>query len=267
MTKTNNTKSKAGLLIFLAWLVYLTSYLGKVNYSANITQIIDFYQVSKAEAGIAPTMFFFAYGIGQVVNGFLCKKYNIKWVVFISLLASALINLTVAITTNFAIVKWLWLINGFVLSVLWPTLIRLLSESLPQKALGKSSVIMVSTVGCGTIIVYGTSSVFAIFNSFRLSFYLAAFSALIILTVWLILYKPSVNLAITEKEEQIEEKNESNIENTQTLTGNEMKKFQISMGILCFLAVGVNFIRMDSLPGCRQYLKKSMILPILYQYC
>ena len=71
-----NKKSQAMLLIFLGWLVYSTSYLGKVNYSANITQIIDFYGVTKAQAGIVPTFFFFAYGIGQVVNGLFCKKYN-----------------------------------------------------------------------------------------------------------------------------------------------------------------------------------------------
>jgi len=42
-------KNGVGLLIFLGWLVYTTSYLGKLNYSANITQIIDFYGISKAE--------------------------------------------------------------------------------------------------------------------------------------------------------------------------------------------------------------------------
>ena len=79
---TNKVKSNASLLIFIAWLVYTTSYLGKVNYSANITQIMTFYNVSKAEAGLVPTFFFFAYGIGQVVNGILCKYYNKKWFVF-----------------------------------------------------------------------------------------------------------------------------------------------------------------------------------------
>ncbi len=243
MIKTNNTKSKAGLLIFLTWLVYLTSYLGKVNYSANITQIIDFYQVSKAEAGVVPTFFFFAYGIGQVVNGILCKKYNVKWIVFISLLTSALINLIVATTTIFAIVKWVWLINGFMLSILWPSLIRLLSESLPQKALGRSSVVMGTTVASGTVVVYGTSSVFAAFNSFQLSFYLAAFSDIIISIVWLILYKNAVSVSKAERADETQEKKEIYIENTPKLSGNEKKKFQISVGILCLLAVGVNLIK------------------------
>ena len=243
MVTANKTKSKAGILIFLAWLVYLTSYLGKVNYSANITQIIDFYNVSKAEAGIVPTFFFFAYGIGQVVNGVLCKKYNVKWIIFISLFVSAAINLIVATTSVFAIVKWLWLINGFVLSILWPTLIRLLSEVLPQKDLGRSSVIMGTTVAGGTIIVYSSSSVFAAFGSFRLSFYLAAIAAFTIAVVWLIIYKNAVNLSISEKGDESKENKDIYIEESPKLAANEKKKFQISIGILCLLAVGVNLIK------------------------
>lgn len=52
---SNKTKASDGayLLIFLAWILYTVSYLGKVNYSANITQIVDYYQISKAEAGMA----------------------------------------------------------------------------------------------------------------------------------------------------------------------------------------------------------------------
>ena len=243
MIKANNTKSKAGLLIFLAWLVYLTSYLGKVNYSANIIQIIDFFDISKSDAGSVPTFFFFAYGIGQVVNGVLCKRYNVRWIIFVSLLVSATINLIVATTAVFSIVKWVWLINGFMLSILWPTLIRLLSESLPQRELGKSSVVMGTTVAGGTVIVYGTSSVFATFNSFKLSFYLAAFSDIIISVVWLILYKKAVSLSVAEKADEPQENKEIYIENTEKLADNEKKKFHISVGVLCLLAVGVNLIK------------------------
>ena len=62
---SNKAKASDGahLLILLAWLLYTVSYLGKLNYSANITQIVDYYQISKAQAGIVPSFFFFAYGI------------------------------------------------------------------------------------------------------------------------------------------------------------------------------------------------------------
>ena len=67
-------KNQSVFLIFICWLIYAISYLGKVNYSANITQIIDFYGIGKSEAGLPPTFFFFAYGIGQVVNGLLSNE-------------------------------------------------------------------------------------------------------------------------------------------------------------------------------------------------
>ena len=119
LKKDKAPASKAIFLIFLAWLVYSTSYLGKVNYSANITQIIDFFGVTKAQAGAVPTFLFFSYGAGQIFNGLFCKRYNIKWMIFLSLSVSGIVNLIIAVSTNFSIVKWLWLINGVSLSLLW----------------------------------------------------------------------------------------------------------------------------------------------------
>ena len=176
--QVKSKKSQAYLLIFLGWLVYATSYLGKVNYSANITQIIDFYGITKAQAGTVSSFFFFAYGIGQVVNGILCRRYNTKWMIFGSLMVSATINLVIAVSTDFAMIKWLWLVNGFTLSILWPTIIRLLSETLPQKVLGTSSVVMGTTVAIGTLVIYGLSSIFAAFHRFKLSFYSASFAVI-----------------------------------------------------------------------------------------
>lgn len=237
-------KSKAMFLIFLGWLIYTTSYLGKVNYSANITQIIDFYGITKTQAGTVPTFFFFAYGIGQVFNGVFCKKYNIKWMIFTSLIVSAGINLTIAVSSNFAIMKWLWLINGFVLSVLWPTIVRLLSDVLPQKILGTSSVIMGTTVATGTLVIYGLSSIFAAFNKFKLSFYTAGIAVIIVAVIWLVFYNKAVSSSKMEKEQ------EDTIEETKTETlaesrqGKWEKKLLFtSIYILCFCAIGVNLIK------------------------
>ena len=240
----DNNKSKAVLLIFLGWLVYTTSYLGKVNYSANITQIMDFYNINKTQAGIVPTFFFFSYGIGQVFNGIFCRKYNIKWMVFVSLFVSASINLTIAVTSDFMIMKWLWLVNGFVLSILWPTMVRLLSESLPKKALGTSSVIMGTSVAIGTVLIYGLSSLYAAFDKFKMSFYTAGIAVVIVAVVWIIFYDMAVSGAKNdrEKEDGIKQCN-TNI--AEQVHGEKDGKnlLLISIYILCFFAVGVNLIK------------------------
>lgn len=237
------SNSGAVVLIFLAWLVYTTSYLGKVNYSANITQIIDFYGVTKAQAGTAPTFFFFAYGIGQVFNGIFCKKYNIKWMIFLSAVVSAAINLAVAVTDNFSIIKWLWLLNGFALSVLWPTIIRLLSETLPQKLLGTSSVVMGTTVAIGTLAIYSLSSVFAAFNKFKLSFYTASVVVAVVSAVWLILFNPAVKLVSQAKAKDTQNTEEPKKALTQNKDNCGKKLFFATVFILCFYAVGVNLIK------------------------
>ena len=244
---SNKAKASNGayLLIFLAWLLYSVSYLGKVNYSANITQIVDYYQVSKAQAGMVPSFFFFAYGIGQVVNGLLCKKYNIKWMIFLSLFTSAVINLIVAITPNFEIIKWLWMLNGFMLSILWPTLIRLLSKVLPQKDLGKSSVVMGTTVGTGTLVIYGLSSIFAMFYMFKLSFYVASFMDLIVAVLWLFLYKKAFQCAYEEKIKEGILHNNSKVENVKSFENDKAEKriIYITICVLCLYAVIVNLTK------------------------
>ena len=242
--QVKSKKSQAYLLIFLGWLVYATSYLGKVNYSANITQIIDFYGITKAQAGTVSSFFFFAYGIGQVVNGILCRRYNTKWMIFGSLMVSATINLVIAVSTDFAMIKWLWLVNGFTLSILWPTIIRLLSETLPQKVLGTSSVVMGTTVAIGTLVIYGLSSIFAAFHRFKLSFYSASFAVIAVAIIWLLFYKKVVAGANAERtKEDMVEATGLEAPTQEMQKSGERKILFMSIYVLCFCSVGVNLIK------------------------
>lgn len=242
--KAQVKKGGTGILIFLCWLVYTTSYLGKVNYSANITQIIDYYNVTKAQAGIAPTFFFFAYGIGQVINGLFCKKYNIKWMIFSSLTVSAIINLIIAVSSDFSIVKWLWLVNGIVLSTLWPTIVRLITEVLPQKDLGKSSVIMGTTVAAGTLIIYGLSSLYAVFDKFKYAFFTAAYVGLFVSLAWLLLYNKIVTIAKNSSDEHPLPKEDKQIVEQKPVMGIwEKRHFYMVIGVLCACAIATNLIK------------------------
>ena len=244
-TAKQSKTGKAWFLIFMGWLIYSVSYLGKVNFNANITLIMDEYGIMKAEAGVIPTFFFFAYGIGQVVNGLLCKKYNIKWMIAGSLLLSGTINLVIALGAPFHLIKWLWMINGFALSILWPTAIRLLSESLPTKALGASSVVMGTTVAVGTFIIYGLSALYAwVFESFKPAFYTAAIAVIAVSFVWLLLYNKAVTMSVEEKNnEEITEDIKKKEPEKISMENDERKLLYLTIGVLCFIAVGVNLIK------------------------
>ena len=123
-TIQNKKRMSASMkLIMLCWLIYAFSYVGKVNYAASINQVMSNFSVEKADAGLVSSFFFFAYGVGQILNGIFCKKYNLKFMISASLLVSAVANVTVALlpVSAFGVVKIVWLINGIAMSVLWPS--------------------------------------------------------------------------------------------------------------------------------------------------
>lgn len=207
-------KRAATSLIALCWLVYACSYVGKVNYSANIVRIQEFYGIENySEVGLAVTLFFFSYGAGQIFNGIQCKRYNVRWVIFASLLISGSINLLIPLMPYFAPIKYLWVVNGFSMSILWPTLIRFLSESLPKKYMAKASVVMGTTIAVGTLFVYASSAIYALFTSFKLAFYTAAAVLISVALVWVFMlprFSASLSFSEGEKESEVADRARTN---------------------------------------------------------
>ncbi|MBE7066946.1 MAG: MFS transporter [Ruminococcaceae bacterium] len=197
---TLKNKKNTKLLLFMCWLVYSTSYIGKVNFSASKLSVMSYFNINESEIGLVGTFFFFAYGIFMVVNGILCKKYNVKYMVFTALMVSSAINLTIPFIPKdyFYIIKYLWLLNGAVLSILWPTLIRLISELLPTNKMSTASKVMGTTVATGTFIIYGLSAVYSKLNIFKFSFFTPAIIVPIVAFLWLILYNRFTDISKSE---------------------------------------------------------------------
>ena len=227
------------MLMWLCWLIYACSYTGKVNYSANINEVMSFYQVDHSTAGLASTFFFFAYAVGQVINGLFCKKYNLKWMIFFSLFTSGLINFIVGISNNFTIVKYLWLLNGFVMSVLWPSLIRTLSENVSKKYMSKASVVMGTTVATGTFLIYALSALFVKLD-FKLSFYLPACLFLIVAFLWLFSFSGIVQKA---REESDQEETKTEMQTEQKITDFNKSLLLLSIVMLAIFGVATSLIK------------------------
>ena len=194
--KAQNEKkvfNSTNLLIALCWIVYMCSYLGKLGYNANITQIESEYLISHSTAGTVSTFFFFAYGVGQIFNGIFCKRYPFRFFVFGSLIVSGLMNLFVGVFNNFVLIKYFWLINGAALSVLWPSLISLLSQTLDKKDVSRAVFVMGTTVATGTLFVYGLSALFVSAGFYKLMFIVAGMLLPSIAILWFVFYPKLVH--------------------------------------------------------------------------
>ncbi len=236
LEKSTKTKKYSYLLIFLCWLAYSTSYLGKMSYSANINQIIEFYNVSRAQAGLVSTLLFISYGVLQIVNGLLCKKYNSRLVIAIGLIGSGICNLIVGFTVNFTLVTIIWFVNGIFLSFLWTAVIRILSETLTKKFMAKASIVIGTTVAFGTFVIYGLSAIFVSFGVFKLAFYFAGIVMPIVALIWFFTLPMVVNNIPKEaKEELVLEK----------ISVTSYQKKHIYLSVICFfiIAVAINLVK------------------------
>ena len=169
-------------------LVYVASYLGRHSYNSNITQIREALGMSYTESGLVTTFFFFAYGAGQFIHGFLCRHYNEKYVIPTVLSISAILNLLVFCGIDFSYYKYLWLINGMLLSILWPMLIRVLAKYLAEKSLPKATVLMAGSATAGYCCTYLISAIFAAMDSYQLSFLFATVVMAVMAFVWILFY-------------------------------------------------------------------------------
>lgn len=229
------------LLIWLCWLVYACSYIGKLNYNASINQVMSFYNVDKDQAGLVGTFFFFAYGAGQVINGIFCKKYNLKWVVFASLLTAGIVNLCVGLAPSFGLIKYLWLANGMTMSVLWPCVIRFLAESLSKKDMARATVTIGTTGAFGMFFAYGISALFAEIN-FKVVFYVATTVLIGVAFLWAFSVSKLSKSAKAECE-QIEEAI-AETKGKEVSQGRFSKKLLVAIIILfCFFGVATNFVK------------------------
>lgn len=238
--KAKKGRSKSFYLLLLCWLVYTCSYIGKLSYNANIIEIEEAYNVSHDLAGMISSFFFFAYGIGQVVNGFLCKRYNTKYVIFTSLIVASAMNVLVPLSTSFEVIKYLWLINGIAMSFLWTSIIRLLSETLPKEDIRRSIVVMGTTVATGTFIVYGLSALLSYLELFRATFFIAASLMVTVAMGWLIFYTPLVKSL--KKEKALEEKEVIKTASPLNKTDYRPPLFLLII-VLSFFSVANNFVK------------------------
>ena len=175
-------------IILICWLAYFAAYIGRLNYNSSIVSIIEALHTGKEQAGLVSSCFFFAYGAGQLVNGVLSHRYNSKYMVFFALTASAAINFSMPLCGNIAVMKYLWLLNGAVQSILWTTLIKTISLRVSDAKIPRAIVVMSTPTAAGTFLAYGISALSDRLGSWKAPFFTATIVLLVTAALWFLLY-------------------------------------------------------------------------------
>lgn len=189
MVTTNNaSRRKQMMLIWLCNIAYIAVYVGRYSYNANINVLIDTYGITRAEAGLVGTVFFFSYGVSQFIHSIFCKHYSGRYMIPFALFCVAAVNGAMLLDPPFAAMKYLWMISGLTQSMVWPITMRIWGEYLDTDMTSKASFLASVPLPVGTVIAYCSSALFTLIDFRHGSFWLALIIPAAVAVLWLVSY-------------------------------------------------------------------------------
>lgn len=174
------------LMILLCAAVYFTSYISRINFGALILEIVRAEGYSKPAVSLAVTVSFITYGAGQLVSGCLGDRISPRLLIFAGLLGTAAMNLLLPFCPGPGTMAAVWGANGFLQALLWPPLVKIMTELFTEEVYRRASVRVSWGSSLGTIAVYMAAPLCILLSGWRSVFLIAAAACAVMASVWLI---------------------------------------------------------------------------------
>lgn len=169
-------------LLFAA--VYMVSYLTRVNFGAIVAEMEQSTGIPKKLLSLSLTGSFFTYGIGQTLSGIAVDRISPKKMITAGLLITAMMNFLLPLCQNAYTMLLVWCVNGFAQSMMWPPIVKMMSQLFDEEAYKKAAVIVSWGSSVGTMAVYLLSPLILSLVGWRWVFFGASAVALITVLLW-----------------------------------------------------------------------------------
>ncbi len=165
--KTENNKKN--FIIFLAcYLAYTGIYVARLNLSMASPEFIAGNYLNSEQVGMLGSAFFVVYAAGRILNGYIGDRTS-PWIMISSgLLLAGLSNVFIGFLPPFIGIVLLWSCNAYAQSMLWSSLIKIVSEIYSYERAKKMMSYMVTSVATGNILGILLNTAFI--NNFGLQF-------------------------------------------------------------------------------------------------
>lgn len=178
------------LLLCLCFAAYTVAYIGRLNYSACLAQIIADCGFSRAAGGMVGTAFFIVYGCCQLLTGFAGDFIAPERMIFAGLAGAGVVNLCFSFTASAPVMTALWCANGFFQAMLWSPIVRIFAEWF-KPAYRRAACVRISiTSPVGTVAAYLSAVFFIHRGDWRGQFRFAAVLLLAMAGVWAAFLRP-----------------------------------------------------------------------------
>ena len=168
--------------------VYFTSYCMRVNLAVMLVKICSEMKVEKSELAIVITGLTIAYGIGQVVSGFLGDRLKPYHIIPAGLTLAVLCNVGIFFSSTVPAMTVIWSVNGFAHALLWPPIVRLMSTHLSAQDYSFTAVRVNQGSSIATISLYLFCPLLLGFMEWRTIMLICAAWGAIMVALWFVLY-------------------------------------------------------------------------------
>lgn len=180
---TRSAYSKRGI-IFLCSLTYFVSYFSRKSFAAVMAGMLAENVLDKSTAGLVGTALFICYGVGQLISGYLGDKMKPSYLILFGLGTTTLCNLLMPLVPDGGWMIPVWGLNGFAQAMLWPPIVRILSDHLNHELFVTANLIVTSAAHVSTILLYLYVPVCLSFMTWETVFFTATALALLAMLVF-----------------------------------------------------------------------------------
>lgn len=105
--------------------------------------------------------------------------------IFWGLIATSAFNLMMPFCKSVLIMMTIWIFNGFAQSMMWPPLVKIMSNYLSKEEFQKNCVIVAIASSVGTIAVYLFAPIMIYLSGWRMVFFVSSIIGMIIAFIWI----------------------------------------------------------------------------------
>lgn len=166
-------REKVSSKLFISlFVIYTVHIIGKTSFSAATVGLVDEAILTKTQAGLISGAYWLLYAVGQFAGGFVVNKISPYLLINLSIVTSAVANISLAFTENYLIMFVIWGLSGLLQFGLWPAILKLLSTEIVAKQ-RSSAMFRISFCYCiGSIMSYILTAAVLAKWSWRLIFIL-----------------------------------------------------------------------------------------------
>lgn len=145
-------KKQTSRIFLVCYFAYLFIYVARLNLSMAAPGLKEAAVLTMEQIGMLGSMFSVVYACGRLLSGILSDRYPPWKMISLGLVLCGASNIGFGLFPPFSAILLLWGVNAFAQSMLWGSILRILSAIYPESIAKKRASYMATTVAAGNLV-------------------------------------------------------------------------------------------------------------------